>query len=39
MSKTKLRKICVKKFSYVAWALPRYHVSLTSESDGKGVSA
>ena len=39
MNKTNLHEICVKKFSYVAWALPRYHVSLTPESDGKGVSA
>lgn len=39
MDNTKLHEICVKKFSYVAWALPRYHVSLIPESDGKGVSA
>ena len=39
MNKTNLHEICVKKFSYVAWALPRYHVSLTPESDGKGVNA
>ena len=39
MNKTKLCKICVKKFYNVAWGLPRYHVSLTPESDGKGVSA
>lgn len=39
MDKTKLHEICVKKFFYVARGLPRYHVSLTSESDGKGVSA
>lgn len=39
MNKIKLHKICVKKFFNVAWAVPRYHVSLISESDGKGVSA
>lgn len=39
MDNTKLHEIYIKKFSYVAWALPRYHVSLTPESDGKGVNA
>lgn len=39
MNKIKFRKIFVKKFSYVARALPHYHVSLTPESNGKGVSA
>lgn len=39
MKKINLHKIYVRKFSYVAQALPRYHVSLTPESDGKGVSA
>lgn len=39
MDKTKLHEIYVKNFSYVARALPRCDVSLTPESDGKGVSA
>jgi len=39
MGKTKLRRIYAKKIFYVAQVLPRYHISLTSESDGKGVSA
>lgn len=39
MGKTKLYEIRAKKISYVARALPRYRVSLTLESDGKGVSA
>lgn len=39
MNKIKFRKIFVKNFFNVARALPRYHVSLTPESNGKGVSA
>lgn len=39
MNKIKLHKVYIRKFSYVAWALPRYHVSLLLERSWKGVNA
>ena len=39
MSGINSHKICLIKVFNVAQTLPRYHVLLTSESDGKGVSA
>lgn len=39
MRKNTIRKIYVKKVFYVARALPRYHVPLLPEGNGKGVGA